>query len=276
MELDFSANCTPQPKVIVARTPPAAGFMEARPRPVDEYVDMSPRNAGFIPTPIPNPTPINPTVPDGYVEMNYTRAPTRPIAITRPPPPSITPTPTPTPVPVPSPPRREPRTPLGSQTIFPLSLDSPASPPEIDAAEVFDDDSKADEASCHPLSTVREISEEGRRSPTAPAAASPQYVRLAAPAPGPERGTTVTTVVVAGAAAKAARFSIGDEAEAASTGSSPAGTDTSPGAGGAAGPRLHYAALDLQPRRAAQPTAARAYTQIDFLLSEKLRAADAT
>ncbi|XP_063829371.1 RNA-binding protein 42-like [Ostrinia nubilalis] len=64
--------------------------------------------------------------------MNFTRAPTRPIAITavRPPQPTTPVTPAP---PLVSPPRRkETRTPLGSQTIFPLSLDSPASPPDLD------------------------------------------------------------------------------------------------------------------------------------------------
>ncbi|XP_063829372.1 uncharacterized protein LOC135078744 [Ostrinia nubilalis] len=39
---------------------------------------------------------------------------------------------------------------------------------------------------------------------------------------------------------------------------------------------LHYAALDLQPRRAPQPRPPRTYTQIDFVRSEKLHAADAT
>lgn len=46
-------------------------------RNVDEYVDMSPRNAGYVemrpgepPVSTPTPTPAPPT-PDGYVEMNY-------------------------------------------------------------------------------------------------------------------------------------------------------------------------------------------------------------
>ena len=32
--------------MVVARTPPGAGFLERRN--LDEYVDMSPRNAGYV------------------------------------------------------------------------------------------------------------------------------------------------------------------------------------------------------------------------------------
>lgn len=151
----------------MSRTPPAPGFLERKP--VDEYVDMSPRNAGYVemrPGDLPPsrdpPTPA--AAPDGYVEMNYGRAATRPIAITAArPPPSI-----------PSSPddrrrKREVKTPLGSQTIFPLSLDSPASPPELDATDIFEDDPPH-----HPLTTVREISEDGRRSPEVSGRRSPE------------------------------------------------------------------------------------------------------
>ncbi|CAG9788946.1 unnamed protein product [Diatraea saccharalis] len=275
MELDFSSNCSPQPKVIVARTPPTAGFAEPRSRAnTDEYVDMSPRTA-FLPPPpvpiaIPIPTPTaapvqpasHPPPPDGYVEMNYTRAPSRPIDIAS--------KPSTAPVPHTSPPRlaMSSKTPLGSQTIFPISLESPASPPELDDTDVFDEDAK-DEPLVHPLTTVREISEEGgRRSPECGVSSSPQYVRLAA---NPTANKTLArplettrveacstaTVVVAGACLPPARF------------------NAVPGAGGAGSGALQYAALDLQPRRASQPPPPRTYTQIDFLRSEKLHA-DAT
>lgn len=49
MSPDFSNN-SPKTKVIVARTPPSAGFVAPRPvkpRAPDEYVDMSPR-AGYV------------------------------------------------------------------------------------------------------------------------------------------------------------------------------------------------------------------------------------
>lgn len=180
---------------MVSRTPPTACFVEPRPKTnVDEYVDMSPRNAGYVEM-RPGERPRSPPAggaarpaPDGYVEMNYGRAATRPIAIgaARPPPPQAA-----------SPDERrrarDPRTPHGSQTLFDMSLDSPASPPEIDSNDVLEEDPPH-----HPLSTVREISEDGRRSPEPSAAArrspevsvSPQYVtlaRLAAP-PTPEPG----------------------------------------------------------------------------------------
>lgn len=49
--------------------------------------------------------------------------------------------------------RRKNRTPLGSQTIFPFSLESPASP-DPGLAEMTDEEVTAG----HPLTTVREIS----------------------------------------------------------------------------------------------------------------------
>lgn len=128
--------------MVVARTPPLPGFADPR-RPEDEYVDMSPRNAGYVemrpgemaPPSRSPPAPATPATPDGYVEMNYGRAPTRPIEIAAPR--------APPPPPLRSPPEerrqlREARTPLGSQTIFPISLDSPASPPDVDA-DVLDE-----------------------------------------------------------------------------------------------------------------------------------------
>ncbi|XP_064073537.1 insulin receptor substrate 1 isoform X4 [Vanessa tameamea] len=259
MELDFSTN-SPAPKwpsqVIVARTPPGAGFMESRRSNVDEYVDMSPRNAGYVEM---RPgervgerageragerggEPAPPATPDGYVEMSYGRAPTRPIAIAAPRQPPRAPAASPAAA---SPDdrrrRREPRTPLGSQTLFHMSMESPSSPPESDVAELEDDH--------HYLSTVREISEDGRRSPEArPADAgevssSPQYVQLAGPEPDepPANPTAAKTIVRP------------DDVRAG----------------------VHYAALDLEPRRAPAAPAPRLYTQIDFLRSEKY-AADAT
>lgn len=144
----------------MARTPPSAGFMESRRNNVDEYVDMSPRNAGYVEmrpgelattpaTPIASSAPAASaaSTPDGYVEMSYGRAATRPIAIAAPR--------APPPAPVSSSPddrrrRREPRTPLGSQMLFHISMESPCSPED-------------DEPHC--LSTVRELAEDGRRSP---------------------------------------------------------------------------------------------------------------
>ncbi|KAH9632398.1 hypothetical protein HF086_011898, partial [Spodoptera exigua] len=201
MEIDFSNN-SPANRLssqMMSRTPPTACFVEPRPKTnVDEYVDMSPRNAGYVemrpgeprartpPAPIPVPaapaTPATPATPDGYVEMHYGRAATRPIAIgaPRPPPPLAA-----------SPDdrrRREPRTPHGSQTLFDMSLDSPASPQDVDA-DILEEDPPH-----HPLSTVREISEDGRRSPEMAAAprrspevsVSPQYVTLALTAAPPK------------------------------------------------------------------------------------------
>ncbi|XP_026733122.1 insulin receptor substrate 2-B isoform X3 [Trichoplusia ni] len=287
MEIDFSAN-SPANRVI-ARTPPTACFVEPRPKTnVDEYVDMSPRNAGYVEmrpgsplarspplaamtplaslgglaplghlAPMSAPVPGPAATPEGYVEMNYGRAATRPIAIgaARPPPPLAA-----------SPDERR-RTPHGSQTLFDMSLDSPASPQDADAADALDD-----EAPHQPLSTVSEASEEPA-APRAPPAVSvsPQYVTLARPEPcaeelscNPTATKTMARVadpvdtraegaaarVLAGGGAGAARFSV---------------------EGG-----VHYAALDLEPRRAAAAPAMRAYTQIDFLRSEKLHAADAT
>ncbi|XP_046969358.1 insulin receptor substrate 1 isoform X4 [Vanessa cardui] len=252
MELDFSTN-SPAPKwpsqVIVARTPPGGGFAEARRSNVDEYVDMSPRNAGYVEM---RPGERGergergeagaPATPDGYVEMSYGRAPTRPIAIAAPRQPPRAPAASPAAA---SPDdrrrRREPRTPLGSQTLFHMSMESPSSPPESDVAELEDDH--------HYLSTVREISEDGRRSPEARApdagevSSSPQYVQLAGPEPDepPANPTAAKTIVRP------------DDVRAG----------------------VHYAALDLEPRRAPAAPAPRLYTQIDFLRSEKY-AADAT
>nr|XP_032519024.1 insulin receptor substrate 1-like [Danaus plexippus plexippus] len=114
--------------------------------------------------------------------------------------------------------RREPRTPLGSQTLFHMSMESPSSPGEAD-----DDDDDH-----HHLSTVRELVEPRAASPEP---SSPQYVTLAAN-PRPDELRKL---------------------------------------GGA----LHYASLDLEPRRTPAAPAPRLYTQIDFMRSEKY-AADAT
>ncbi|XP_049876316.1 insulin receptor substrate 1 isoform X4 [Pectinophora gossypiella] len=305
MELDFSNNCPA--KVVVCGTPPQAGFpapsvgiTAPRPKAVDEYVDMSPRNAGYVEMrPGDLAPPPQAQTPDGYVEMNYGRAATRPIPIT-----TARPAPAPAPVLAASPDDRrrkngrESRTPLGSQTLFPLSLDSPASPPELDATDVFDEDSH--EAPHHPLSTVREISEEGgRKSPEV--SSSPSYVKLvygskpiAAPNKTPEAGdelscnplanktlaradperapeASTATVVLAGAGGAAARFSVCAPAPAPTA--TPAAAPAAPG--GPLGAPLNYAALDLEPKKAPAVPAHRTYTKIDFALSEKLHAADA-
>ncbi|XP_047521737.1 insulin receptor substrate 1-like isoform X6 [Pieris napi] len=214
MEIDFSAN-SPQSKPTIARTPPTHSDIP-KSKPVDEYVDMSPRNAGYVEmkpgepfTPIPsiNPisSPMNPlTPPDGYVEMSY-RSRTRPIAITN--------------RPSYSSPDSE-KALHGSQTIFPFSPDSP---PEME----------------HALSTVREISEEGRdgREGRVEVSSSPQYVTLARPDCLNNN--------------KTARIDENRE-----------------------GGRLHYAALDLEERTPPVPPPHRLYTQIDFARSETY-AADA-
>ncbi|CAK1555502.1 unnamed protein product [Leptosia nina] len=220
MEIDFSAN-SPQTKVSVASTPPTSRYPETPKSKsnIDEYVDMSPRNAGYVemkPGEPPTPTPAPAT--DGYVEMSYSRnprIPTRPIAIANPraPPPTSS-----------SPETREIKMLHGSQTIFPFSPDSPASPPELDA---------------HALSTVREISEEGRKSPArgrTEVSSSPQYVTLARPDALNNN--------------KTARIDENRE------------TDSGPGG------RLHYAALDLEARTPPAPPPPRLYTQIDFARSE--------
>nr|XP_021190992.2 insulin receptor substrate 1 isoform X1 [Helicoverpa armigera] len=287
MEIDFSNN-SPANRVM-SRTPPTACFVEPRPKTnVDEYVDMSPRNAGYVemrpgerprspPTPAPALAPAPPT-PDGYVEMNYGRAATRPIAIgsARPPPPLAA-----------SPDERrrprDPRTPHGSQTLFDMSLDSPASPQDIDTTEALEEDPPH-----HPLTTVREISEDGRRSPEPVAprrspevSVSPQYVTLALTAPpktpepcGDELSCNPTANKTIARVPDPADIRASDPAGAA--GAAGATLVVAGGGGAARWAGLHYAALDLEPRRAAAAPAPRAYTQIDFLRSEKLHAADAT
>ncbi|XP_026733126.1 insulin receptor substrate 1-B isoform X7 [Trichoplusia ni] len=312
MEIDFSAN-SPANRVI-ARTPPTACFVEPRPKTnVDEYVDMSPRNAGYVEmrpgsplarspplaamtplaslgglaplghlAPMSAPVPGPAATPEGYVEMNYGRAATRPIAIgaARPPPPLAA-----------SPDERR-RTPHGSQTLFDMSLDSPASPQDADAADALDD-----EAPHQPLSTVSEASEEPA-APRAPPAVSvsPQYVTLARPEPCAEElscnpTATKTMARVADPVDTRGQYSVGP----CTCGARVPATRTDVWccaaegaaarvlAGGGAGAArfsveggVHYAALDLEPRRAAAAPAMRAYTQIDFLRSEKLHAADAT
>ncbi|XP_039756396.1 insulin receptor substrate 1 isoform X7 [Pararge aegeria] len=246
MELDFSAN-SPAPRGILARTPPAAGFLEAKRPNVDEYVDMSPRNAsaaGYVemrPGDLPPPA----AAPDGYVEMTCGRAPTRPIAIATPrqPPPQVASSPDDRRR------RREPRTHHGSQTLFHMS---PSSPPENDITHMEDDH--------HYLTTVREISEDGRKSPESRAdsgevSSSPQYVKLArglpigSKSPEPEELPNNPTATKTIMRAEDVREAV---------------------AGG-----LHYAALDLEPRRAPAAPAHRMYTQIDFTRSEKF-APDAT
>ncbi|KAJ2940373.1 hypothetical protein O0L34_g50 [Tuta absoluta] len=225
-----------------------------------------------------------PSTPDGYVEMNYGRAPTRPIAIAAPAPLAARAAPS---VVASSPDERRKRngrndrTPLGSQTIFPLSLDSPASPADLDPADVFEDDHEILETPHHPLTTVREISEDGRKSPEV--SSSPSYVKLAYCKPAPankspdadfnktaavekaETCTAVATVVLAGSGTTAARFSVSDEPTTPTALTNQASSTTPPLA-------LNYASLDLEPARAAAAAPHRTYTQIDFARSEKLAA----
>ncbi|KAJ2940372.1 hypothetical protein O0L34_g49 [Tuta absoluta] len=47
MELDFSNN-SPTTKMVVSQTPPGVGLVARDNRSLDEYVDMSPRNAGYV------------------------------------------------------------------------------------------------------------------------------------------------------------------------------------------------------------------------------------
>ncbi|CAH0694819.1 unnamed protein product [Spodoptera exigua] len=289
MEIDFSNN-SPANRLssqMMSRTPPTACFVEPRPKTnVDEYVDMSPRNAGYVemrpgeprartpPAPIPVPaapaTPATPATPDGYVEMHYGRAATRPIAIgaPRPPPPLAA-----------SPDdrrRREPRTPHGSQTLFDMSLDSPASPQDVDA-DILEEDPPH-----HPLSTVREISEDGRRSPEMAAAprrspevsVSPQYVTLALTAAPPKTPEPCGEELSCNPTANKTIARVPDpiEPRVCAGWAAEGGAATLVVAGG--GRPLNYAALDLEPRRAPPAATQRAYTQIDFLRSEKLHVAD--
>lgn len=133
---------------------------------------MSPRNAGYVEMK-PGEPPSTPSTTDGYVEMNYGRAATRPIAIGTARPERVTRV---TAAASPDEPRKK-ATPHGSQTLFDMSLDSPADPQDpTPATPPIDLTPLADEPA-HPLSTVRELSEDGRKSPDV--AASPQYVTLA-------------------------------------------------------------------------------------------------
>ncbi|XP_075980559.1 insulin receptor substrate 1 chico isoform X2 [Anticarsia gemmatalis] len=264
MEIDFSNNSPANRVSSVARTPPIACFADRPKTNVDEYVDMSPRNAGYVEMrPGEPPAPVT----DGYVEMNYGRAPTRPIAINTARPERITRV---SAAASPDEPRKR-ATPHGSQTLFDLSLDSPADPLDATPATPPIDLTPLADEPVHALTTVNELSEDGRKSPDV--AASPQYVTLAPRreekdelscnptanktiarlpdlADSRAETTTTATLVVAGVSgAGGARFSV--EAP------------------------LNYAALDLEPRRAAPAPTRPAYTQIDFLRSDKLHA-DAT
>ncbi|KAG7311967.1 hypothetical protein JYU34_001391 [Plutella xylostella] len=296
MELDFSNN-SPKSVVIMATTPPANSYLMRKPvKPkLDEYVDMSPRASGYVemkpshPLPLPASPPRAPpapapvaTTPDGYVEMNYgkkhdDRTPSRPISIAPRDRSSI-----PTGLVTPDNNRykrslnKEPVTPLSSQTIFPFNLDSPASPMrpddnrhhDLDHSELFDD-----EIHHHPLTTVREISEEcGRKSPDI--GSPPHYVTLprtvSQPIAAPPKITTngdelscnpTATKIWAGDPTGKPRFT-GDDRKS----SSPAPNENA---------TLNYAALDLEQKNPTAPSAPRAYTQIDFARSEKLHAGDA-
>ncbi|CAH2044289.1 unnamed protein product, partial [Iphiclides podalirius] len=212
LELDFSAN-SPAPKVIIPRTPPTVGFVESR-RNTDEYVDMSPRNAGYVemrpgePPATPHPPA---ATPDGYVEMSYGRPAT------------------------------------GAAPPCPSPADAHEAPQGAQGAQ----------GPHHALSTVREISEDGRRSPDAAPPRSPSPPRSPpnspspspSPAPSPDQRDEPKSKPI----------------------DAPEVREPNSAAAGSPGGALHYAALDLEPRRAPAASAPRLYTQIDFLRSEKLQ-----
>lgn len=200
----------------LSRTPPTTTINERLKANVNEYVDMTPRSnntaaatvasaTGYVDmrpgdTLLARTPPAAPAAsvapalahpppppPAGYVAMDYGRASTRPITIAgarpAPPPPSASFSSSP-PVAVGSCGERrrrarEPRTPDGSQTLFPMSLDSPASP----ASPPDELDDLEEDPPHHPLTTVREISEDGRRSPAASAPAPPPAAAAAASSP---------------------------------------------------------------------------------------------
>ncbi|GBP27670.1 hypothetical protein EVAR_12714_1 [Eumeta japonica] len=282
------------------------------------------------------------TTPEGYVEMNYCvrrtqcePAPSKPISIAadKPWPVTVASTETTHSPTSASPPTvtspctpseggarstnfgsRDAITPLGSQTIFPLSLESPATPPrsvvdERQEPEHFD--SPYEGVISHSLSTVCEAADEGpTRSPeigspphyvtlmnrgcgtriaSRPIAAPPKLMlrdtgelscnptankTLARPLDAPLSPSSVATVVRAGPAAAPARFSLVDEPSRKSTSPAPPISPKTAGAGSET-VQLNYAALDLEPRAASATAAPRTYTQIDFARSEKLNTADA-
>ncbi|XP_063536875.1 insulin receptor substrate 1 isoform X3 [Cydia strobilella] len=240
MELDFShpdpksASASASAKVIVSLTPPAGGFVHPHPHPrpsmprphtreedVAGYVEMRPGALGREPRRVA-------TTPDGYVEMSLgSRTPLRPAVLAS------------------SPQTRS----VLSDTLFPLTLESPPESVEPEPAKPEPKPDPAPELH-HPLTTLREISEEcPRKSPEL--ASSPSYVALS------RQSTRVDaekqgnpTIVKAGTASGPARF------------------DPRP----AAPAPLNYAALDLEQRAVAAPPPPRTYTQIDFLRSEKLAA----
>lgn len=217
--------------------------------------------------------PVATSAPDGYVEMNYSAKkenvppPPRPSALTDLSPASPA---APSPVTPVDDPRKKWTTPLGSQTLFPLSLESPAS----------DDHEMEDEIPHHPLTTVREISEEGRKSPEP--STSPLYVSLAVtasrPIPAPSKTTPACAELSCNpTATKQLARATGDPGVSGATliraGGGPLTrftlTDGPPPS-----PPLNYASLELEPRGVPANPPPRTYTQIDFARSEKLHAAD--
>ncbi|XP_063386862.1 rho GTPase-activating protein 17-like [Cydia fagiglandana] len=187
------------------------------------YVEMRPGE------PVP---PRVATTPDGYVEMSLgSRTPLRPAVLAS------------------SPQTRS----LLTDTLFPLTLESP--PESVEPArQPAKPEPKPDPAPelHHPLTTLREISEEcPRKSPEL--SSSPSYVALSrqtSRVDTEKQGNP--TIVKAGGLSAPARFE-------------PRPLPPAP-------PGLHYAALDLEQRAAAAPQPPRTYTQIDFLRSEKLAA----
>ncbi|XP_063365848.1 serine/arginine repetitive matrix protein 1 [Cydia amplana] len=304
MELDFShPDPTPTPtpaKLAVSLTPPTAGFTHPRagPRPHTReedragYVEMRP--GAPRPDPHPHPAPARvATTPDGYVEMSLgSRTPLRPAVLAsspqtrsvlsdtlfpltlESPPESVTPEPARQPAkPEPKPePTRQPAKPEPAPELHhplttlreiseecprnaePEPARQPAKPvpkpePTRQPAKPESKPEPAPELD-HPLTTLREISEEcPRKSPEL--SSSPSYVALSrqtSRVDTEKQGNP--TIVKAGAASGPARFEPRPAA--------PAG--------------LNYAALDLEQRAQAAPPTPRTYTQIDFLRSEKLAA----
>ncbi|XP_061719283.1 uncharacterized protein LOC133526608 [Cydia pomonella] len=272
----------------------SAGYVEMRPEALglspprvattpDGYVEMSlGSSAGYVemrPGALGLSPPRVATTPDGYVEMSLgSRTPLRPAVLAS------------------SPQTRS----VLSDTLFPLTLESPPESVEPEPArQPAKPEPKPEPAPelHHPLTTLREISEECPRNLSLseililltlvapPESAELEPARhLAKPEPkldlAPELHHPLMTlreismeksraiVVTFVRCSQPAKQSRGHR-EARQPDYCQGG---GPGAGAAPGAALHYAALDLEQRAQAAPPPPRTYTQIDFLRSEKLAA----